>query len=85
MIFFWLFMPELKGRTLEEIDELFAKRVPARRFKSFKTTIQEDALVEIQRHGEAAEKDERAEMVEDAKGGGSGLFSGRQSGAVRGQ
>lgn len=74
MIFFWLFIPELKGRTLEEIDELFAKKVPAWRFKKFRTTIQDDALVEVQAHGGTVEKDAGAEMVEDAKRGSSGLY-----------
>ncbi|ROW01881.1 hypothetical protein VMCG_05570 [Cytospora schulzeri] len=73
MIFFWLCMPELKGRTLEEVDELFAKKVPARRFKGYKTTIQEEALAEIHRHGGIEEKDSAAEMVKDARAKSSGL------------
>lgn len=28
-------LPETKGRTFEELDILFAKRVPARKFKSY--------------------------------------------------
>ncbi|KAI2470721.1 general substrate transporter [Annulohypoxylon bovei var. microspora] len=32
---FWFFLPDMKGRSLEEIDELFEKRVPARDFSSF--------------------------------------------------
>jgi hypothetical protein len=30
-------MPELKGRSLEEVDELFATKLPAWKFKSYKT------------------------------------------------
>jgi hypothetical protein len=33
-VFFYFLLPEMKGRSLEEIDEIFAKRV---RVKSFKT------------------------------------------------
>ncbi|CAN8104762.1 unnamed protein product [Discula destructiva] len=31
----WLFLPETMGRSLEQIDEMFEKRVPARKFKGF--------------------------------------------------
>ncbi|KAI1399230.1 general substrate transporter [Hypoxylon fuscum] len=34
-VFFWLFLPDMKGRSLEEIDELFEKRVPTRDFPRF--------------------------------------------------
>ena len=33
-----LFMPELKGRNLEEIDQLFNARIPAWKFSNFETT-----------------------------------------------
>lgn len=29
----WLFLPEVKGRKLEEIDEMFEARLPARKFR----------------------------------------------------
>ncbi|KAI1842665.1 hypothetical protein JX265_002729 [Neoarthrinium moseri] len=47
-VFFYLFVPETKGRTLEEIDQLFANRVSVRDFKTFKTTIADEALRELQ-------------------------------------
>jgi hypothetical protein len=34
LIWAWLFFPELKSRSLEEIDEMFIAKVPARKFKS---------------------------------------------------
>ncbi|KAF4542011.1 Sugar transporter [Lasiodiplodia theobromae] len=37
-IWVWLCMPELKDRTLEEMDELFAARIPAWKFKGYKTS-----------------------------------------------
>lgn len=69
MIFFFLFMPELKGRTLEEIDELFAEKVPAWKFKSYKTTIQEKAMAEVRKQEGSETKGPVAEIVEDEKMG----------------
>ncbi|KAK7724477.1 hypothetical protein SLS57_004232 [Botryosphaeria dothidea] len=48
--FFFLLMPELKGRTLEEIDELFLNRVSVKNFSKFKTTIGEEAAREVKDH-----------------------------------
>lgn len=36
-------IPETKDRTLEEIDELFEEKVPARRFKHYKCTRVENS------------------------------------------
>ena len=48
-IFLFFYLPELKGRTLEEIDELFERRVPTWKFKSAKTTVTEEAIKEVQK------------------------------------
>ncbi|OOQ88800.1 general alpha-glucoside permease [Penicillium brasilianum] len=34
--FIYFYLPEVKGRTLEEIDEMFEQRLPARKFSSYK-------------------------------------------------
>lgn len=62
-------MPELKGRTLEEIDELFAEKVPAWKFKSYQTHIQEKAMAEVRKHEGSETKG--PEVVEDEKVGTS--------------
>lgn len=67
MVFFFLFMPELKGRTLEEIDELFTEKVPAWNFKSYKTTVQEKAMAEVRKQEDPETKGPVAEIVEDEK------------------
>lgn len=72
MLFFFFFMPELKGRTLEEIDELFANKVPPWKFKNYQTTIQEEALAEVRaQEGLADEKSPVAETVENATAAGT--------------
>lgn len=44
--FFYFNMPEMKGRSLEELDEIFAARVPARKFREYRTVIQEAARID---------------------------------------
>lgn len=36
---FW-FQPETKGRSYEELDEMFMKRIPARQFGGYVTDVQ---------------------------------------------
>lgn len=69
MVFFFFFMPELKGRTLEEIDELFTEKVPAWKFKSYKTTVQEKAMAEVRKQEDSETKGPVSEVVEDEKTG----------------
>jgi len=46
----WLFIPELKGRTLEEVDQLFASGAPLRHFGRLTTrTAEEVYRVEVAR------------------------------------
>ncbi|KAI1412546.1 general substrate transporter [Hypoxylon sp. FL1857] len=56
LVFFYLCVPETKGRTLEEIDELFANRVSVRNFSSFQTTIGAEALEVVEHNIPGSEK-----------------------------
>lgn len=40
LIYLWYFQPETSGRSYQELDEMFANGVPARKFKTYKTTVQ---------------------------------------------
>lgn len=41
-------MPEMKGRSLEELDEIFNARTPAWKFKDFQCTIKDEVAVTMQ-------------------------------------
>lgn len=45
--FFYLFMPEMKGRSLEELDEMFAARVPVRKFRAYVCAVREEARRDV--------------------------------------
>lgn len=40
ILYFWFFQPETSGRSYQELDEMFAKGVPPRSFKGYKTDVQ---------------------------------------------
>lgn len=40
LIYLWFYQPETAGRTYEELDEMFIKGVPARKFKAYQTDAQ---------------------------------------------
>lgn len=40
LIYLWFCQPETSGRTYEDLDEMFAKRISARKFKGTKTDAQ---------------------------------------------
>lgn len=41
IIFLWWYQPETAGRSYEELDEMFMKKVPARKFKSYVTEAEQ--------------------------------------------
>ncbi|KAJ4991207.1 MFS hexose transporter [Stagonosporopsis vannaccii] len=40
LVYLWFYQPETAGRTYEELDEMFMKNVPARKFKTYQTDAQ---------------------------------------------
>jgi hypothetical protein len=38
VVWVYFYLPEIKNRTLEEIDEMFEARLPARRFRKYVCT-----------------------------------------------
>lgn len=41
IVYLWFYQPESAGRSYEELDEMFIKKVPAREFKTFKTEAEQ--------------------------------------------
>ena len=68
IVFFWFMLPEMKNRSLEELDELFQNRVSVRDFKKYQCISSErarelahtDVIGDSKRAGSAA-----VETVED--------------------
>lgn len=56
LAWYYFFIPELKGRSLEEIDELFENKVPTFEFKSFETKALGKALKDVQDRMNRGEK-----------------------------
>jgi hypothetical protein len=47
VLFFFFFMPEMKGRSLEELDEIFEAKVPAMKFKQYECNIKDEAAFDV--------------------------------------
>lgn len=47
-ILVWFLVPETKGRSFEELDELFARDIPAWKFAQTRTSVQDDDLSQLQ-------------------------------------
>ena len=56
-------MPEMKGRSLEEIDQLFASGISLRKFKGVETTRIEDAGRQEKQVGKVEEVVEQVETA----------------------
>lgn len=58
----------MKGRTLEEIDEMFMHGVGPRKFKSYVTTIHDEAMMDVKMNkGLFEEKTGGATHVEELR------------------
>lgn len=57
----WFIMPELKGRNLEEIDQLFRAKLPAWRFKGYQCEGLDHEIAMYQT-GEMKEKELKEEL-----------------------
>lgn len=50
LAFVYFFIPETKGRSLEELAELFDNKVSVRDFRTYHTTLLQEAVREVQTH-----------------------------------
>ena len=68
----WFFFPELKGRSLEEVDEMFEAGIWAYQFKKYVTTSKASQIARIE-EGDTVHKlandedDEHLEVEPEAK------------------
>ncbi len=60
-VYLWVYQPETAGRTYKELDELFARRIPGRKFKSTKTEAEMEGTqakeIEMQEKAEVHNKE----------------------------
>ena len=56
-------MPEVKGRTYHDLDEMFLARVPTSKFKTYQTQGQRDALQAAASPADADAKLDMADMA----------------------
>lgn len=66
-IWCWFFMPELKGRNLEEIDQLFEAGLPAWKFRKYQTEGISHDLAVLEHEGGVAKVVDEAEDVETGR------------------
>lgn len=60
----WFFLPEVKNRTLEEIDEMFEARLPARKFRGYKCV----GVASLDAHSrKSIEKEQDLEVLRNEK------------------
>jgi len=50
IVFFYFCMPEMKGRSLEELDEIFEARMPTWKFPQYVCTISQEAAHDVAIH-----------------------------------
>ena len=68
LLFYFFFLPEMTGRSLEEVNELFNAGVPARKFATYQCAIHEEII-----HNVIAAKSDGGEVVEIEVVGSSGV------------
>jgi SP family sugar:H+ symporter-like MFS transporter len=67
VIWVYFYLPEIKNRTLEEIDEMFEARLPARKFRKYVCTGHFNGVAGVKEKAERRDSDkeevERHEVV----------------------
>ncbi|RFU29316.1 hypothetical protein B7463_g7021, partial [Scytalidium lignicola] len=65
VVFFIFFLPEMKGRSLEELDEIFEARVATWEFSKYQCIIKDEAAHDVEeKTGKVLEKAENIDHVE---------------------
>lgn len=67
IVFVYFFLPETKGRSLEELDEMFQQRVPTKQFETYVCTGLGSAIRNLEnRDDDEGLKSKEVEHLEDA-------------------
>jgi len=66
VVWSYFFFPELKARSLEEVDELFEARLSARHFSKYRSTGTGRLLAELENQGRVGGKQPSANVEKDA-------------------
>jgi hypothetical protein len=70
LVFFFFFLPEMKGRTLEELDELFQNKVPVRGFPKYECISSERAreiAMEMTEHKDVPVEDTKLDLSDSGQ------------------
>lgn len=66
VVWSYFFFPELKARSLEEVDELFEARLSARHFDKYETVGTGRLLATLENKGEEVKKEDARESISGA-------------------
>lgn len=63
-VWLYFYLPETRGRTLEEVDELYSERVPARKSAAYVCHALREKTAAFERAGGASREDTSEEKVQ---------------------
>ncbi|KAH7324253.1 general substrate transporter [Stachybotrys elegans] len=65
LVLLFFFVPEMTGKSLEEIDEMFERRIPAWQSRNFRATGMAAAVTDLENHHASTALDEKLDSIEN--------------------